>query len=303
MVLTDGDWEELLYAICEQKCTPFIGAGACIPWIPLGSEIAQRWAEKYNYPLNDCGSLSRVAQFLEIDTGDAMRPKNILIREIKELTKAPPDFSKEEYKNAPHSVLADLKLPIYITSNYDKFMELSLKSRQNVEPVVEFCDWNNYAKVAKIPSSLRKSKYKPTQQIPLVYHLHGHIDIPQSMVLTENDYYDFVVRLYQEDLLQLLTPVIHTALATTSLLFVGYSLEDLNFRIIFRSIMNLLGSRSQLPSIAVQLHPGHTLTNIDKAEKYLEQYIRNMFKVHIYWGDAKDFSKELRERWEKFECN
>ena len=45
MVLTDGDWEELLYAICEQKCTRFIGAGACVPWIPLGSEIAQRWAE------------------------------------------------------------------------------------------------------------------------------------------------------------------------------------------------------------------------------------------------------------------
>jgi len=70
MVLTDGDWEELLYAICEQKCTPFIGAGACVPWIPLGGEIAQRWAERYNYPLNDCGSLSRVAQFLEIETGD-----------------------------------------------------------------------------------------------------------------------------------------------------------------------------------------------------------------------------------------
>jgi hypothetical protein len=64
--------------------------------------------------------------------------------------------------------------------------------------------------------------------------------------------------------------------------------------------MDLLGSRSQLPSIAVQLHPGPTLTNIDKTEKYLEQYIKNMFKVHIYWGDAKDFSKELRERWEKF---
>ena len=46
MVLTDGDWEELLYAIREQKCTPFIGAGACIPWIPPGSEIAQRRAEK-----------------------------------------------------------------------------------------------------------------------------------------------------------------------------------------------------------------------------------------------------------------
>ena len=56
MVLTDADWEELLYAICDQKCTPFIGAGACVPWIPVGSEIAQRWAERYNYPLNDCGS-------------------------------------------------------------------------------------------------------------------------------------------------------------------------------------------------------------------------------------------------------
>src|SRR4051812_15672833 len=118
MGLTEGDWEELLFAICDKKCTPFIGAGACVPWIPLGTEIAQKWAERYKYPLNDGGSLSRVAQYLEIETGEATRPKNILIREIRSID--PPDFSKEEFKDASHSVLADLKLPIYITTNYDK---------------------------------------------------------------------------------------------------------------------------------------------------------------------------------------
>ncbi len=81
MVLTDGEWEELLYAICDQKCTSFIVARACVPWIPLSSEIAQRWIERYDYPLNNCGSLSRVAQFLEIETGDAICSKNILIRD------------------------------------------------------------------------------------------------------------------------------------------------------------------------------------------------------------------------------
>jgi hypothetical protein len=299
MSLKETYWEELLFAICEQKCTPFIGAGACVPWLPLGTEIAHRWALKYNYPLEDSGSLSRVAQFLEIDTGEPTLPKSILSREIRE--KVPPDFSKPKYRNLSHCILADLKLPIYITTNYDKFMELALKSR-GVDPASEFCDWNDYAQVANIPSVLKKFKYKPTQQTPLVYHLHGIIDIPQSMVLTENDYYDFVVRLHQEDLMKLLTPIIHTALATTSLLFVGYSLEDINFRIIFKSIMKLLGSRSMLPSIAVQLPPRLTSEKQEQAQRYIDQYTRNMFKVHIYWGDVRDFLRELRDRWEKFKC-
>ena len=38
----------------------------------------------------------------------------------------------------------------------------------------------------------------------------------------------------------------------------------------------------------------------EQALRYLDQYTKNMFKVHVYWGDVDKFSEELRARWEKF---
>ena len=34
-----ADWEDLLKAVKKRQCTPFIGAGASVPWLPLGSQI------------------------------------------------------------------------------------------------------------------------------------------------------------------------------------------------------------------------------------------------------------------------
>jgi hypothetical protein len=70
MGLSDEDWEELLYAIKGNKRTPFIGTGACTPWLPLGSEIAKGWARKHDYPLADSHQLARLAQFLAIKEDD-----------------------------------------------------------------------------------------------------------------------------------------------------------------------------------------------------------------------------------------
>jgi hypothetical protein len=156
--------------------------------------------------------------------------------------------------------------------------------------------------VAGIESKLlKKSKYQPTITQPLIYHLHGDIYTPQSMVLTENDYIDFIVSLSRDDRNSILPPIIRRTFADTILLFIGYSLEDINFRIIFRNIIDYLGIRFQLRSIAVLLAPKHHSDDkIDQSQKYLDQYTKNMFKIHVYWGDASEFSAELRSRWDRF---
>lgn len=297
MSLKEVDWDDLLNSIDEHKCTPFIGAGACAGWIPLGSEIAGEWAEKYNYPLGDSGQLARVAQFLGIDRGNDMYPKIQLSRRFKQIV--PPDFSNLTYQNSVHAVLADLSLPVYITTNYDEFMEAALRSRRR-NPDREFCKWNKFPEIAEEKSVFETPDYKPSEDRPLVYHLHGHIDTPQSMVLTESDYIDFIINLYKEGETNVLPRVIRKALAATSLLFIGYSLEDINFRIIFRGLMSLLGSSLQLPSIAVQLPPRLTSEKQEQAQRYLDQYTQSMFKVQVYWGDAQNFVSDLRQRWEKF---
>jgi hypothetical protein len=298
-MLMDDQWDILLYLIYNHKCTPFVGPEAYSPW--LGDDIAEKWIKEYGYPLENSHPLAKVAQFLAIKNGDDLYPKHILSRLLKE--KEPPDFSLEEHRNTPYAVLADLNLPIYITTNYDHFMEAALKSKGK-EPVSEFCRWNNYADAAGIESKLfKKSKYQPTVPQPLIYHLHGDINTPQSMVLTENDYIDFIVSLSRgDDDNSILPPIIRRTFADTILLFVGYSLEDINFRIIFRNIIENLGVRFQLRSIAVLLPPKHHSDDkmIDQAQKYLDQYTKNMFKIHVYWGYASEFSAELRSRWDRF---
>lgn len=64
-------------------------------------------------------------------------------------------------------------------------MEAALKSRGK-DPVSEFCRWNKVGEAGGITSVFDGEKqYMPTAARPLVYHLHGIIDKPQSIVLTE----------------------------------------------------------------------------------------------------------------------
>ena len=236
--LEEKDWEDLLSLIDAGKCTPFIGAGASAGTLPSGSTLAKKWADKYDYPLQDTHDLARVAQFLAIHRYE-MFPKDTVCREFEKVP--PPDFSAPE---EPHGMLADLNLPIYITTNYDGFMAQAIAGRHRT-PQVEFCRWNKFPEMAGLESAF-SGDYKPSIANPLVYHLHGNLAVPQSMVLTEGDYLDFLIRLTSDQ--ALLPPAVRTALAGTSLLFVGYSLTDWNFRVLFRGLIGSLAPTSATPA-------------------------------------------------------
>ena len=210
-----------------------------------------------------------------------------MLREIK-----PPDFSK--VKESPYLVLAGLNLPIFITTNYDHTLEEALRFR-NKKPRSEICRWYDDLKVFLENANRRsifKSRYKPSIEEPLVYHLHGDMDVPQSLVLTERDYIQFVINLSKEKEKDILPSVVRTALATSSLLFVGYSLEEINFRIIFQGVLGLQVGDLRETSISVQLPPRLSENKKKKALKYLREYIKDK-KVRVYWGDSDSFFKDL----------
>ena len=194
MVLKNQDWEDLLDSLLKRTCTPFIGKGASAPWIPV-SEWAIDMAKDNDYPLEDSSQLSRVAQFVAIADGSEMTPKNILSRKLEKVRA--PDFSLEKNRNTPYAVLADLNLPIYVTTNYDYLLEESLRSRGK-NPVSEFCRWSKVLEESGDNSAFN-SNYVPTESQPLVYHLHGGINEPASMVLTENDYVDFLIYMSRDN--------------------------------------------------------------------------------------------------------
>ncbi len=289
--LEENDWEILLDRIKDGKCTPFLGAGACVGKIPFGSEIANELAEKYDYPMKDSCDLIRVAQFMAV-TKDALAPKEVMRKKIKEQLKdvAPSYF---EVPDEPHGVLANLPLPIYITTNYDDLMVQALK-RRGKTPIQEMCLWHEELK----PLNTMPSDYVPTPEKPLVYHLHGVYEKPKSLVLTEDDYLDFLVAISKDE--NQIPLRIQEAFTDTSLLFLGYKIADWDVKVLFRILAGYL-KRRRRKHLSVQLVPGDVSeTQKEKAQKYLDSYFSELH-IQVYWQDCREFAAELRTRWERAE--
>jgi TIR domain-containing protein/SIR2-like protein len=302
--ISNFNWTNLLFSIRDGKCTPIIGPEACNPWIPSATVTANRWAQEYDYPLPDSDQLPRVAQFLAIKEGDGAFPKDILSREIKRVQI--PNFYLAEHRNKPPAVLADLNLPIYITTNYDHFIEEALKAKGK-QPISDFCRWNEdlveYANENEINVKLydKDGDYKATSGNPLVYHLYGDIDHPRSMVLTEKDYIDFVIFLNRSNVKTMFPTIVRLALASNSILSIGYTLDDMSFRTIFRSIVNSLHIKFQISNIVVMEHSQLINNNkVTQAEKYIEDYTKDMLKMQPFWAEPITFSQELRHQLDSF---
>ncbi len=288
MTLPDKDWDILIRAIKMGRCTPFIGAGACCGVLPLGAEIARKWAAENDYPFKDSDNLIKVAQFLAVENYP-MFPKDEIVQ-MFDNSKASPDFSN---KSEPHRLLADLPLPVYLTSNYDDFMTRALVERHR-DAKREICRWNTLTRTE--PSKF-DGGYQPTVANPVVFHLHGHTGLTSSIVLTEDDYFDFLVNVSRDPLL--IPPRIQQVLTETSVLFIGYGLADWNFRVILQGLSRFIEKGLGRTHIAVMIPP--TVPDSEKqqqkAQAYLSAYYQNI-DVKVCWATASEFCAELRKRWE-----
>jgi hypothetical protein len=287
--LEETDWNLLLRRIQSGKCTPLLGGGAGFEPRPYSDEIAEAWAQEYDYPLGDTNNLAHVAQFLAVN--DPMAPKEQIQDWLA--SRLPPDVSDPD---APYNVLAALPIPIYITTNYDEFLEQALR-RVGKHPQQDICRWNK-ALAAYAPGIL-ESGFSPTVDAPVVFHLYGHAGVPESLVITEDDYLDFLVSIASGQ--SQLPPLIQRALAGSSLLIMGFHLDDLSFRVLFRGIvaatepgLRRLSVTAQLPPLADET-PEEVLVHV---RRYLSKYFQRR-DVRVYWGHARSFTSELRQRWER----
>ena len=288
---TEEDWQDLFYYINGKNTTPFLGAGIAREHFGSGSELAEKIAIEFDYPFNDTDNLAKVAQFAVIKKRDSLRVRKFVADYIKE--KKLPDFNNP---SEPHRILAKLDLPVYITTNYDHLMYEALKS-DGKNPIIEFCSWNDLARTQG-KASIFDGEVNFDSNNPLVYHIHGEIDNPQSMVLTEDDYLNFIVKLYV-DIDKLFPALIKLKFASSSIMFIGYSLSDWNLRIILRQIAYSLKSTSTT-HCSIQLTPTGIKTGDEsKIKEYLKTYFETIQGVFlkVFWGTAIDFCHTLSEKW------
>jgi hypothetical protein len=195
----------------------------------------------------------------------------------------------------PLRILAELPLPIYLTTNYATFMEDALKAAGK-EPCTEICYWRDELR-EDIPSVFEEDPdYEPSVEKPLVYHIHGLDTQPSSLVLAEDDYLDFLVKVSQDP--EAVPTRVSQALADSSLLLLGYQLQGWDFRSVFRGLITTKRSSRRLLSLSIQIMPdSEGVKDLASAQEYLERYFDEA-NFEIYWGDARGFMQALWEQWE-----
>ena len=121
----DDLWRFLIRKIHKGECLPFLGAGISSPFLPLAKDLANTLAKEYSYPFKEnSDNLSKVAKFVEIQYDKSLIREKIC-KIIEKVNR--PDFT--EYKDTPHAILSKIDFPLYVTTNYDYFMEAALKKQ------------------------------------------------------------------------------------------------------------------------------------------------------------------------------
>jgi len=128
---------------------------------------------------------------------------------------------------------------------------------------------------------------------PVVFHLHGHVPIAESLVLTEDDYMEFLVHLAAADSKLIPAPV-ERAFTDNTLLFIGYRITDWNFRVLLRNFNRRSAGSMRRLNVAVM--PSPEGADESKTQDYLTKYYENI-DVRVYWGTARDFLADLWTRW------
>jgi hypothetical protein len=306
----------------EQTMTPIIGPGVFQPLLGSMQDIAESWAQKFNYPLSvfERDSLAKVAQFLY-----GIKNKKTVVKTLEESITADiqEDFKHvlPEHLHAPnkasaaelisaigaarrmgnlydaYNILARLPAKIYITTNLNNLLAEALIDAGK-HPRVMVCPWNNYTVRLYLQESDQFKNYEPDIDNPLVFHMFGRLGGPkdwESLVLTEDDYFDFLLG-YSRHASQLMPKVVKEALSTSAWLFVGFQMEDWGFRVLFRSILSQegIGVSDNIKHVAAQFVPEEgRVTDSDGAQRYLEKYFGKQPPINLYWGSAEEFLKEL----------
>lgn len=118
------------------------------------------------------------------------------------------------------------------------------------------------------------------------------------MVLTEDDFFDYLIATSRLDLL---LPTLVGRLMQSSLLFLGFRLDDWRFRVLFRMIVTRQGTETmkELSHVGVQVNPDEqNFADVERTRRYIESYFHGGMsapEISIYWGSSADFLRQLRE--------
>lgn len=252
--------------IVNNRCIPIIGAGfsknAEMPagkqmpdWDSLGKKIAAMLPD-YQY-FNTIEALSVYAHEFS---------RTSLIEKITELLLI--DSAKP---GETHKAFCELPFELIVTTNLEFLLE------QGYALVNKFC------RPIIEEDQLTLSNLSNINNGVALLKLHGDINHPKRLVITEEDYDRFLT------IYPMLSTFLSNQLITKTPLFIGYSLDDNNFRQIHQIINDRLGNlRRQAYAISVDCSPYE-----------IARFERRSVKVINIPGDKIDYPKILKKIFEE----
>jgi SIR2-like protein len=270
---------EIVEAVKERKCILFLGAMASAPTPPgcryeysnappNGGELSKQLAEMSGYtdeadPKNS--NLQRVSLHFQYREGGSRAG---LVTEIKRRVAADGIVPSP----ALH-MLAALPFPIIITTNYDHLFDQALRQARTVsddafkDPIVMVYD----------PDLKREPTFvtpEPTEKKPVLVKLHGDIDRPESIVITEEDYLVFIQKMSDKHHHPLHENLLFR-INNWHVLFVGYSLKDYNLRLLFRTLRWHVDPANIPLSFSVDPKPDNLIVSVwQSRDKPMVSFVR-----------------------------
>jgi hypothetical protein len=313
--------DTVVTAMEAHECTPILGTGMT-EWL-FGSrkDHAQAWAKSFGFPLerHRHSDLPQVAQFVAVQTKPRQLRSELAAFYRERLSERFPDVldggghttlndmilavwknASEAFATEPHTVLAQMPCKVYVTAQATSLLTEALKE-QGKDPVVDFCRWNPAVEPDEWPASplTQDRDYEPSIERPLVFHILGTIEYPDSIVIAEDEYFEFLAEVARDR--ELIPGPVREALADSTLLFLGFGLDDWDVRVLMRSIISPQSARrlGQFQHVAAQVDV-QAADSVDDARRYMEAYFQRFREpsIDIFWSTVEEFSRQLAVRWE-----
>jgi hypothetical protein len=291
-------------------------------------QLTREWADSIQYPLPDDSNLARVAQYFQIHKKhndvslakreylnflkayllDPEKPDKVALQKLDQtFSHIVAELGYPTFQEGKDTLrqLAELPLPIYITTSYFDFLERALELAGK-HPRTQVCSWSGgKAKGEHLPDP----NFEPSSDKPVVYHLFGLENYPTTLVLSEDDYMNWQISVAEELSQQNTNTTVPSiplrlrevlADKESQLMILGYSLQDWEFRVLFRFIWRFRKDEDLRRSTVIQLKPRPKNTEYEQnALGYLKQYF-DIKRSNVKWTTAETYIHRLSEEYDKY---
>ncbi len=258
---------------------------------PVGNGLARILADASLYPDQDSWNLPRVSQHFESTPGLG---RHALVEEIEKAV-------HEGKEPSPAlRMLAELEFPLVITTNYDHLYEqaLDLKAAEERRAAEEIADEGERERALARVTAYDVSVYRPVvydQKLgekvktldcarelnprrPFILKIHGDVSRPESLVVTDEDYIQFVLRMSDGRDYHPFGENVLLHLVEWPTLFIGYSLMDYNLRLLLKTLRWRLHNAEFPLSYSVDRAPDRLIRDVWESRlRYVSFVVKDLW--------------------------